>query len=443
MSELASITLPHPLLDRVALVLAHTTWQATLILGLVLILRRLFPDAHSRYAIGVGSLAAIGLAPVTTGCLLTPGSVAGLAETVRYSLPNSAPDLAAFDWARIAVLIWAVGVLALALSTGVDGLRLRSLRRSAHKLEGRWLKVVERRATRLRIRCPRLVQSELSVSPILVGWLRPVIVLPVAVVLALPPTDTEALLVHELMHLKRRDHLVNLFQVLLEILLFYHPAVWYLSALVRQDREFCCDAVAAVELGDRRAYSRALMLAEGLRYTGAEQLAVAATGRGLVDRVRALAQDFPMHRRKLPPALFAGVLAVSVVGIILTLACARPHWGPPGRGVEASTVTEQAPEGRARPAATDSNLAETERVPGRRPQGVLAFPGLKYRASVDPPPGPYFRLSAPYWPPPERPAVPSWASAQGFDRLSLRRSMRDLLGTQFQFTFVDSGGSGR
>ena len=132
-----------------------------------------------------------------------------------------------------------------------------------------------------------------------------------------------------------------------------------------------------------------------------------------------------------------------VVGIILTLACARPNWCPPGRGVEASTVTEQAPEGRARPAATDSNLAETERVPGRRPQGVLAFPGLKYRASVDPPPGPYFRLSAPYWPPPERPAVPSWASAQGFDRLSLRRSMRDLLGTQFQFTFVDSGGSGR
>ena len=100
MADLLQGMLSHSLLDHVALVLVHTTWQATIILVLALAFGQLFSDVYSRYAIGVGSLTALGLAPVLTGCLLTPASqpwaivsLASLAETAQHYLfaPMNSP----------------------------------------------------------------------------------------------------------------------------------------------------------------------------------------------------------------------------------------------------------------------------------------------------------------------------------------------------------------
>src|ERR687891_1536007 len=94
----------------------------------------------------------------------------------------------------------------------------------------------------------------------------------------------EAILAHELAHIRRHDYLVNLLQTLVETLLFYHPAVWWLSRRIRLEREHCCDDLAVSLCGDPYTYASALADLEQLRGSG--QLVVAATGGSLLQRVR-------------------------------------------------------------------------------------------------------------------------------------------------------------
>ena len=119
----------------------------------------------------------------------------------------------------------------------------------------------------------------------MVGWLRPAILLPIAAIATLTPAQVEAILAHELAHIRRHDYAVNLLQTIAETLLFYHPAVWWLSKRVRAEREHCCDEIAVEICGDAVAYAKALAELESWR-TASPAMAVAATGGSLVDRVR-------------------------------------------------------------------------------------------------------------------------------------------------------------
>jgi len=122
----------------------------------------------------------------------------------------------------------------------------------------------------------RLLQSILVEVPVVVGWLRPVILAPAVVLTGLAPDTVEAVLAHELAHIRRYDYLVNLGQTVVETLLFFHPAVWWVSRRIRVEREHCCDDVAVATCGSKVAYARALtVLEEGRR---SPEWAMAATG---------------------------------------------------------------------------------------------------------------------------------------------------------------------
>src|SRR5206468_7636590 len=123
----------------------------------------------------------------------------------------------------------------------------------------------------------RVLASAMARVPSTVGWHRPVILLPVSALTALTPGQIEMIVAHELAHIRRRDYLVNLMQTAIEILLFYHPAVWWLSREIRQEREHCCDDVAVAICGDPLVYARALTEIEALR-SSPPQLAMAAGG---------------------------------------------------------------------------------------------------------------------------------------------------------------------
>ena len=101
--------------------------------------------------------------------------------------------------------------------------------------------------------------------PTVIGWLKPVVLLPASALAALTPQQLEAILAHELAHIRRHDYLVNLLQTLVETLLFYHPAVWWLSRRIRIERENCCDDLAVSLCGDPVAYAAALADLEALR----------------------------------------------------------------------------------------------------------------------------------------------------------------------------------
>src|SRR5438105_9546309 len=120
-------------------------------------------------------------------------------------------------------------------------------------------------------------------APAAFGWIRPVVLLPVRALSGLTEDQIEAVIAHELAHIRRLDCFVNLFQIAVETLLFYHPAVWWVSQRIRTEREHCCDDEAVALCGDAVNYARALTLMEEWRT--APSLMMAANRSPLSQRV--------------------------------------------------------------------------------------------------------------------------------------------------------------
>ena len=162
---------------------------------------------------------------------------------------------------------------------------------------------------RMRVSRPvRLCESALVEVPTVIGWLSPVVLVPASALAGLSPRQLEAVLAHELAHIKRHDYLVNLLQTFVETLLFYHPAVWWVSGQVRREREFACDDAAIAACGgDALPYARALAELEHLR-GGVARLVVAANGGSLLQRIKRLVQTPAPASR--PSSAMAVVVAV-------------------------------------------------------------------------------------------------------------------------------------
>jgi type II secretory pathway component GspD/PulD (secretin)/beta-lactamase regulating signal transducer with metallopeptidase domain len=216
-----------------------------------------------------------------------------------------------------------------------------------------------------------LLQSALVEVPTVIGWLRPVVLLPVSCVTGLSPGQLEAVIAHELAHIRRHDYLVNLFQSVVETLLFYHPAVWWVSRRIREEREHCCDDLAVAACGDRIGYARALAMLEELRPASA-QLAVAASGAPLLRRIRRLVGQ-PERNPARAPWPVIGIVLVMILGMVA--AGMRGHRAYAVTRASETTVdsrTENAPStnriiagdavsvspGTESPQTTDSDLPE-------------------------------------------------------------------------------------
>jgi beta-lactamase regulating signal transducer with metallopeptidase domain len=189
----------------------------------------------------------------------------------------------------VIVIAWLVGVAVL-LGRLLDGWwRVRAVQRVALSAPpSRWQEAADRLARRIGIRHRvRVTDADIVETPTVIGWWRPVIVLPFVALSGLTPTQTDAILMHELAHIRRHDYLVNLLQHVTETVLFYHPAVWWLSHRMRVEREQCCDAIVVRLCTDPLDYATALTKLEEARQP-ASVLAVAATGGRLLERVRYL-----------------------------------------------------------------------------------------------------------------------------------------------------------
>ena len=151
-----------------------------------------------------------------------------------------------------------------------------------------WQKQLACLSARLRLSRPiLLLESCLADTPMVVGHLRPLVLMPLGVLTGMPASQVEAILLHELAHVRRHDYLVNSIQRLVEGLLFYHPAVWWLSHVIRTERENCCDDIAVRASGNVHDYALALTALEETRWSGLEP-AVSAHGGNLVKRIHRL-----------------------------------------------------------------------------------------------------------------------------------------------------------
>ncbi len=233
-----------------------------------------------------------------------------------------------------------------------------------------------------------LAQSAALAVPTALGALRPVILLPLSALTGLSPEAIEAVLAHELAHIRRHDYLVNLLQTAVETLLFYHPAVWWVSHRVRVERENCCDDLAVMATGDPRAYARALVGLEEIRGL-APQLAVAATGGSLWRRVaRLLPVSTPPADRA--SSWLAGVLALAMLGI-LGAAARISSFATPSETRPSSGAATGAGEARKEtpPVAPMTAKAAVPREPASAPRASQAGPpisgaGVAAGAAEDP-----------------------------------------------------------
>ncbi len=208
------------------------------------------------------------------------GSHVALRVVLRKALTRAVPWLPA---------VWLAGVLLFLARLGFGLSVARRLRMNTSELVERELRAVfERLVLELRIRRGvALLHSARVQVPTVVGWLRPVVLLPVCCFTGLSAQQIEALLAHELAHVRRHDYLVSVAQSVVEAVLFYHPAVWWVSGQVRRERECCCDAIAAEVCGDRFQYAKALSRLEERR-AGAQQIVMAANGGVLTMRIKRL-----------------------------------------------------------------------------------------------------------------------------------------------------------
>ncbi|MHC4127177.1 MAG: M56 family metallopeptidase, partial [Planctomycetota bacterium] len=284
-----------PLVTALGWALVHFIWQGALmaaVLAAVLYgLRR--RAANARYVaccVGMGLMA---LAPVATfGALLR-----WQAAPVITAAPNLLPlePGASATWNRLAEMLpqlttlWIVGVCLLQLRFlfhWVNAQRIKA--RGGHRAPEPCLRCVADLRQRLGIRrTVRIFESGLAAVPMLIGWLRPVILVPAGALTGLSPHQLRAVLAHELAHVRRHDYLVNVLQAIFESLLFYHPAVWWLSHRLRVEREYCCDDIAVGVGGDALSYAQALSYLDTLRGE-TYQPALASTGGTLMNRIRRL-----------------------------------------------------------------------------------------------------------------------------------------------------------
>jgi len=191
------------------------------------------------------------------------------------------------DWI---VAFWAAcsGALALRMALGLLWIGRAGAAAADNGATGAWQARLSQLAARCGLaRAVRLRIVDGLCSPVTAGWWRPVVLVPAALVSGMSPQLLEALLLHELGHVRRHDYLVNLAQNVIETLLFYHPAVWWISQRIRIEREQIADDFAAAHLGEPRRLALALSELERLQFSG-HHLAQAANGGDLMARIRRL-----------------------------------------------------------------------------------------------------------------------------------------------------------
>lgn len=322
--------------DRLGWMLIHSLWQFSLAaVVLWIVLRFVSPNSsRARYALCLVALCAAVCFPVITWfqlpdgaspVLLASNTAPGKGENAllrtaaldrNEAKPGAiatAPSIAAprsrlrsasaaqadaggtwrerlQAWLPNIVGAWLLGLLTCSTRLVLGWWTVRRLRTTAISLvSDQLLHIFGMMIASLRLRrSVRVFESSLVRVPVVVGYFRPIVLVPVAVAAGFPADQIEVLLAHELAHIRRHDYLWNLLQTVIETIFFYHPAIWWISHQIRSTREECCDDVALAACGSRAAYAQALASLEELR-NRVPAIALAAGGGSLVSRIRRIA----------------------------------------------------------------------------------------------------------------------------------------------------------
>jgi beta-lactamase regulating signal transducer with metallopeptidase domain len=346
--------LAEQIIVQIGWVLAHFLWQGCAVMALIWCAMKAFDkaSANMRYITACFGLGLMVLSPIVTFLAMRPPariavinsgdfqsttSVPAPQENINNSqeiiFPSSNSTAHQKQFGNkltgtiepalpYCVLGWILGVGGLSLWYLGGWRQLQKLRRIGTKtvsdaIKEKTLEIAKRMGIR---RAVCIVESVLVQTPTVIGWLKPIILLPASALTGLSEVQLKALIAHELAHIKRYDYMVNIVQTIIEILGFYHPAVWWMSRQIRLERENCCDDMAVALVHDRKEYAKALFSMEEIRSLQLN-LAVAASGGQLESRIGRLIGKISTQHEKpgwIPIAVIYGLIAVLISSVAVT-----------------------------------------------------------------------------------------------------------------------------
>jgi beta-lactamase regulating signal transducer with metallopeptidase domain/uncharacterized protein YnzC (UPF0291/DUF896 family) len=356
--------------------LVHFLWQGSVLAVLLWLTMTAIRSASGRYVASMLVLVLMLAAPVFTFISLasqTGGTNNPHSTRLVHSISTSAVATtpaegqqtrfaAGSNLTRWLVEGWLIGVVALSLRSAGGLILLGRFRRQranaiSAPLKDACLALQQRLGLR---RLVEYCESHEIDAPAVIGWFRPVVLLPVSALTGLSREQLEAVIAHELAHVRRMDAFANLFQIFVESILFYHPAVWWVSHRIRVEREHCCDDAAIAICGDRLEYARALTLMEGWRV--APRMALAANGGSLTARVKRLLGVDTFHgTRALGFAVGLICLGMALLASTALLDIA-PQASAAGPELQAAPESQPAPQ-IAAPSASPNPDADASQKP--------------------------------------------------------------------------------
>jgi beta-lactamase regulating signal transducer with metallopeptidase domain len=326
-----------PLAQAIGWALLHLLWQGTIVAGILAAALALMSkrSANVRYGVSCAALVVVLVLGIATAYTAYEPVVKYVpsGDSLAIPLTNTAAVVAAvakLTWrdrldalAAAAnealpgvVAVWLLGVVFLSTRLLVSWVRTQRMTRRGVAANAQWQAAALRLSDALGLRrAVRLLESAAVEVPSVIGFMRPVILLPASTLTGLTPEQIEMILAHELAHIRRHDFFVNLLQAVVETLMFYHPAVWWMSRRVRIERENCCDDLAVAVCGNAIQYARALTRLEELR-ADVMPVVVSSSGGSLIDRIRRIAGG--RAESEGAPSRWAAALAVlTIVAIAL------------------------------------------------------------------------------------------------------------------------------
>lgn len=283
--------------------LVHFLWQGTALAAFAAVTMAAFRRPAVRYVLGICALGLMLLAPIGTFFWYSQQHATSK-EPVKSSLRAAAWPIAkdstaaggaavplqmrSLNASPLLVELWLLGVALFSLRSAGGFVLLERQRRRQSVIVKDWvLEICHTLQDRLGIiRAIQYCESTVLQAPAVIGWFRPIVFLPVSALTGLSEAQLRLVIAHELAHIQRLDAFVNLFQVCMETLLFYHPAIWWLNRRIREEREHCCDETAVALCGNAVEYARALTMMEEWR--SAPVFAMAANRGPLSKRIRHL-----------------------------------------------------------------------------------------------------------------------------------------------------------
>jgi len=379
-------------LKAMALTLLHFLWQGAALAALAGVALAACKRASTRYVIAVAALAAMAVAPVATFVLVRGSSAADEAAVdvggsvlptaqqalahVDHRLPNppSRSSLLPATTLVWLVQIWFAGVLLFSVRTAGGLVVIARMRRlETAPVSEELLAMCRELQKKMGLtRAIRYCESLRLDAPAVAGWMRPVVFLPATALTGLSEAQLKTVIAHELAHVQRLDGLVNLLQIAVETLLFYHPGVWWMSRRIRTEREHCCDDAAIAVCGNAVEYARALTLMEEWRTAPA--LALAANGNPLAARVARL-----LGITRAGSGLRSAGIAAGVLCLTAALLAGNALFG----GTQAPSEPQQAPA-----AADDASFVVSAPKPAKVAKAPKAKPSVAPTAEVEAVPAP-------------------------------------------------------